>query len=523
MSLTKVTYSMIQGECANVLDFGASPSATATVNTAAIQAAINSGASSVYLPSGTYTVNSEITVPGNCYLFGDGIGQTIVYATTVGANKAIFRVTNSKVGFSNMTVRGPSVAAYVVDECAIWFYDTTGPTKQIGFVENVEIYDIGAYGVQIEYFNKVTVNSCYIHNVGYAGVSVLSGYDAKISNNTIDTVTPGTAGNAYGVAISSRITKLQPTRFVVDGNTVRNIPIWEGLDTHGGYNGVFSNNVIVGCRLGITVTRDDDGRPPSGVQVIGNTIARGDIAHGSTGFGIVVAGSDDNLSFAVSNIVVGNNILDMGIGNNEQGVISVQTTNHTIISSNTLNTTYGNGIAFNNTNTNLMVIGNTVTDVDSSMVGNIAGIKFQSANNTGFVGGNYVNATNTYPLFINAASRGLTFGENTWITSGSAPASGTEISGYQYAGAGLVAVGKTTTDLGSIGAGASTTISFVVANCRPGDYCEVSSDTDLQGMMLFGNVNTNDQVEVTVFNPTGGAIDLPSANFYARVIRNGKS
>jgi len=41
MSLTKVSYSMINGEYANVLDYGASPSATAAVNTAAIQIAID--------------------------------------------------------------------------------------------------------------------------------------------------------------------------------------------------------------------------------------------------------------------------------------------------------------------------------------------------------------------------------------------------------------------------------------------------------------------------------------------------
>lgn len=523
MSLTKVTYSMIQGQCANVLDFGASPTATATANTTAIQAAINSGASSVYFPEGTYAVNSEITISGNCYLFGDGIGQTIINATTIGASKAIFKVTNSKVGFSSMTLKGPSVASYVADECAIWFYDSTGPTKEIGFVENVEIYDVGSYGVLVEYFNKVTVNSCYIHDVGYAAVNVLSSYDAKITGNTIHTITPGTAGNAYGVTLSSRTGQLPPTRFIVDSNTIRNIPLWEGIDTHGGYDGVFSNNVVVGCKIGIVVTRDDNSVAPARVQVIGNTITKGDITFGNTSFGIVVAGTDDDLTAALSVVVCGNTISGMGVGNNEQGCISIQTTDSVTVANNVLRNVYGNGIAVRNSNTNLSIVGNTVTDVDSSMVGNIAGIKFYTGGNTGLVSDNYVDASDTYPLFISSASRSLTFGQNTFITSGSAPASGTEISGYQYAGAGLVAFGKTTTDIGSLSTGASTTLNIVASNCRPGDYCEVSSDTNLQGMILFGNVNSNDTVQVTVFNATAGSIDLPSASFYARVIRNGKS
>lgn len=62
MALTKVSYSMIQGAVANVLDFGASPSASASVNAAAIQAAINSGANNVFIPGGSYNVSSTILI-----------------------------------------------------------------------------------------------------------------------------------------------------------------------------------------------------------------------------------------------------------------------------------------------------------------------------------------------------------------------------------------------------------------------------------------------------------------------------
>jgi polygalacturonase len=44
MSLTKVSYSMIDGAVFNAIDFGASSSAAASVNTAAIQAAIDAAA-----------------------------------------------------------------------------------------------------------------------------------------------------------------------------------------------------------------------------------------------------------------------------------------------------------------------------------------------------------------------------------------------------------------------------------------------------------------------------------------------
>ena len=51
MALTKVSYSMINGATANVLDYGASPTATAAENAAAFTAAIASG-KTVFVPNG---------------------------------------------------------------------------------------------------------------------------------------------------------------------------------------------------------------------------------------------------------------------------------------------------------------------------------------------------------------------------------------------------------------------------------------------------------------------------------------
>jgi len=66
MSLTKATYSMISGAPVNILDYGASSSASASVNTAAIQAAIDYCKSfsasqneiNLIWPAGTYKVTS---------------------------------------------------------------------------------------------------------------------------------------------------------------------------------------------------------------------------------------------------------------------------------------------------------------------------------------------------------------------------------------------------------------------------------------------------------------------------------
>jgi hypothetical protein len=64
MALTKVSYSMITGAPLNVLDYGADPTGVAD-SQPAIQAAINSGAKEIIIPSGTYRINSPLVINKN--------------------------------------------------------------------------------------------------------------------------------------------------------------------------------------------------------------------------------------------------------------------------------------------------------------------------------------------------------------------------------------------------------------------------------------------------------------------------
>lgn len=76
MSLTKATYSMIEGAPFSVLDYGADPTGVADA-TAAIQAAVDacfatSNKGAVYLPAGSYKLTSAIDVPYGVSIYGDG-------------------------------------------------------------------------------------------------------------------------------------------------------------------------------------------------------------------------------------------------------------------------------------------------------------------------------------------------------------------------------------------------------------------------------------------------------------------
>lgn len=95
MSLTKVSYSMISGALANVLDFGASPSATAAVNTAAIQAAIDSGAKGVYIPAGDYAINDTIVIANKEGFVLQGVGTLTSLSWTGVAGGTMMRMRGS--------------------------------------------------------------------------------------------------------------------------------------------------------------------------------------------------------------------------------------------------------------------------------------------------------------------------------------------------------------------------------------------------------------------------------------------
>ena len=105
MTLTKATYSMIEGAPVNVLDYGAVGDGVAD-DTAALIAAINyAGANSkaVFIPAGNYRVTSSIEL--RCSIYGDATYYNDV--TTITADNAIaFSVLVNDTTQPNLRLRG---------------------------------------------------------------------------------------------------------------------------------------------------------------------------------------------------------------------------------------------------------------------------------------------------------------------------------------------------------------------------------------------------------------------------------
>jgi hypothetical protein len=103
MSLTKVSYSMITGSPANILDYGAVGDGITDCSTA-IANALQSGAQYVYVPPGTYamTSNISVTVSTDVTFYGHG---TIIYTGSSGNTNPFIAI---ETGNNTLTIDGLS-------------------------------------------------------------------------------------------------------------------------------------------------------------------------------------------------------------------------------------------------------------------------------------------------------------------------------------------------------------------------------------------------------------------------------
>lgn len=147
MSLTKATYSMIAGAPANILDFGASPSATGSVNSAAIQAAIDSNAHAIYIPSGDYTIDTGLSINRTgLVIYGDGVGGATASilrytgltgaAITAGSTQSIGSLMLRDFRVTGRAASGDSAAGIVVGSASYYCVDVNISNVWVNFFTN---------------------------------------------------------------------------------------------------------------------------------------------------------------------------------------------------------------------------------------------------------------------------------------------------------------------------------------------------------------------------------------------------
>ena len=131
MSLTKVSYSMIEAAPVNIVDFGASPSAGASVNDAAIVAAVAKCNTMVrpklVIPAGEYTISDtaifDLPNYSTMEFIGSFVTATGLPAIRIGsasANRFGYRVTGIKVSRTTVDTVGTSVGVQLRN--IVWSY-----------------------------------------------------------------------------------------------------------------------------------------------------------------------------------------------------------------------------------------------------------------------------------------------------------------------------------------------------------------------------------------------------------------
>lgn len=193
MSLTKVTYSMINGPVANVVDFGADPTGVAD-SYAAILAAINSNAAIIQFPAGTFKVTQTIVLGRGIVFNGagaqdgsggngqsSGVGSTVINYT--GTGNAIEVGASYTEQVSNIHVSNLMITGNVLADGGLFIGTLTGANKCtfknlgiFGFTNTTSNkgYGVGVRNCILSLFENVYVHGCQDgFNIGFGACTSL--------------------------------------------------------------------------------------------------------------------------------------------------------------------------------------------------------------------------------------------------------------------------------------------------------------------------------------------------------------
>jgi hypothetical protein len=277
-----------------------------------IQAAVDGlGANGgvVILPPGVFEVGTPVRLASGITLIGAGQKATLLRDHPSLGGRAIIEVVGTRaerlrdVRISDLGIRNGTATAgrptagkngVVVEFC-------TGFSLERCLVTEI----VGNYGLKTKYANNILVQGCTFYRCTDSMLYVLvECEDVRVLDNLFDTLTSKALVNTYAFATGSERRgegEWWVRNVWVERNVVRNNPIWEGLDCHGGENVHFRNNYVENCKIGIAV-QNARGWVASAVlrdiHIDGNTIRRGNGMPGNRG--ITVVGNVDALTENVS-------------------------------------------------------------------------------------------------------------------------------------------------------------------------------------------------------------------------------
>lgn len=241
---------------------------------AAIQAAVTAAATEkrkVYLPGGTYKINSQISVPSNVEIFGDGVA-TVVQLGTAGMNGFV-AASKTSVIVRDLKILGTLVSAAAYTGGVVF----DGSTKCR--VSNVEFVGMTWAGVYLNNAQQCTVEGCRFS--GWLG-TVQDRADIIVYRDSNYNTIRGNhcyGGGNHGILIQDPYTPSYPTGNIVVGNQVgehtgNGISLYK-TTAYDDYT-IIANNVVrdvLGTDLAGLTGSGIFLQSASGTVVVGNTIS----------------------------------------------------------------------------------------------------------------------------------------------------------------------------------------------------------------------------------------------------------
>lgn len=288
MSLTKVSYSMIQGASVNLLDYGAVGNGTTndyTAITAALTAAVGGA---LYVPAGyTFASATRIQVPSNVRIYGGGTLKALPLGTSASIEGFLYGASLSDIAIDNITIDcNPSAQTHPL-LTAVYF---TGSTR-------IKITN-----------SRVTCS--------YAGVYVRSSSNyVEVSDNYID--------NSYGLSTDAAL-RHGPSIIVGASNSSVSSNTVKGIAS----TAVADSDIATGIVLGA-----------DGTTVYTNLVLSDNIVESSY--------SAYALTYITNSAVTGNTAINCLTKNHSQGLIATNC-NAITVDGNTFRDIDYTGIAFVN-------------------------------------------------------------------------------------------------------------------------------------------------------------------------------
>lgn len=345
MSLTKVSFSMINGAPVNVLDYGATGNGT-TDDTAAFTAALATG-KSVYIPQGTYKVapvstpvsgiepnrTSAWILTSGQTIYGDGVTSVLLWGSatvqcffkaTTATNIAL-RDLKFDGGYSSIVVfpdADGSVDGVVVSDC---------------YFSNMLIDVIGgnqlAINVDSKYCKNILVQNCITSGPAVHSILFTNCYNAQALGNRFNNVTGGycidaSQGSRNVVladnvaqtckyfckiessdSLSSNPSKFASHEVIVANNTALDIDIYGIFINSAADYIVIESNIMVGfLNYGIWLDQVNNYTHNGSISIADNVLSAS--ASQTNAFGIL----DSLTSGTLPHVFTGNVIDEVNIG-----------------------------------------------------------------------------------------------------------------------------------------------------------------------------------------------------------------